>query len=141
MALRRNIAGVLINDVSTLKCADDSCYQVDTGQIVEQYRPSSDSGVFPPITAYPYDPITANQPPGTVVDTVPNVLPVTTGEAPEKKINTGALILAGLGVVLYMGMTKSKNNAESLLYIGGIGLLYYRMHLQDKNVTPAPVTE
>lgn len=144
MALRRNIAGVLNNDVYTFRCADDYCYENTTGAVLEQYRPSTGSGVFGDITENPFDPVANNQPIPATVATLQNVLPVTPGTpepGSDKKLNTGALILAGLAVVLYLGMNKKENNTEALVYAGGIGLLYYRMHVQDKLNAQTPVTE
>lgn len=145
MALRRNIAGVLSNDVYTFRCADDLCYQNQTGEVFDQFRPGNGSGIFTGVTEYPFDPLADNKPVTTQVNQVQNVLPVGADTPPgtsvTKKLNAGALILAGLGVLLYMGMTKKENKTETLLYLGGIGLLYYRMHLQDKQTAPVPATE
>lgn len=143
MALYRNISGIDGNDAASLKCDDGGCVDVRIADPVEYFRPSQGSGVFP-VFEYPYEPIENNQ-------IGPALEPVTVNTAPvlpvppldtsmdKKKVGADALILLGLGIVLYMGMSKKDNNTEALLYAGGVGLLLYRIHELDKK--SLPVTE
>lgn len=144
MALYRNIAGVLSSDVYTLKCDDGGCYDVNTDQVIESWRPQQGSGVFPPVEQYPVEVIPNNQPVTIEAPIVVNTatLPIAAGTPetpPAKKDSTGSLLLLGIGAVLYLGMTKKNNNAETALFAGGVAALYWSLCHKDKQ--SLPVTE
>lgn len=150
MALYRNISGigaVVDNDVYQMKCDESGCTDITTGQVIDYYRPQQGSGVFPPVTQYPYDPISNNQP-GPPVMTVVNTAPVLPigpatqdGNTAKKKSDaTDKLILIGMGIALYMGMTREKNNIETIVYAGGLAALVFKWTMEEKGQT-LPVTE
>ncbi len=144
MALYRNIAGVFSGDEDTLKCDDLGCGDNAGGDgIINLYRPTQGSGVFPEIQQYPYEPIQQRvQEPvtTTVVNTAP-VLPAPgvdhSMDKPDLKLD--GFILAIMGFFLYTGMTRKDNNTQTAVYLAGVGLLFYRMKQRDKK--PLPVTE
>lgn len=145
MALYRNIAGVLSNDVYTLQCDEGGCQNLTTDQVIESWRPVQGSGVFPPIEQYPVETIPNNRTDVTEapipVNTAPVPVAVATPETPvQKKDTTDTVLLLGIGAMLYLGMTKKKsNNTETAIFAAGVAVLYWSLCHRDKQTLP--VTE